>query len=255
MPINGETIFNHLHPDDEKKIKKIMSSILTEEFENITIEYRTKNADNEYRWLSDKWNIIKNEKGIIVGYEGIMRDITDKKILELELKKRFKYSELINKILILATKNDSYQIFSNLMLKEIGEITNVSRTYIFEKIDNQFMNNISEWCNKGIEPQIENLKKVDMNYFPDWIKELKLNNIIKAKDIEKDLPEEVHELLKIQNIKSVLVVPLFVKEELYGFLGFDECINYKEWKELDIELIRTVANIISLLLEKKYVKN
>lgn len=153
IPIQGDKILNNIHSDDFSRIKKIHNTILSEGLENVTIEYRIKNSEDEYKWFSDKWNIIKNDKGIIVGYEGIMRDITDKKLLELELKKRFEYSELINKILILATKNNSYKIFTDLILKELGDFLNVSRTYIFEKIDNQFMTNTFEWCNKGIDPE------------------------------------------------------------------------------------------------------
>jgi glycyl-tRNA synthetase len=41
----------------------------------------------------------------------------------------------------------------------------------------------------------------------------------------RQLGEEEKAILRPQNIKSILVVPLFVNANYYGFIGFDECRN------------------------------
>ena len=51
IPILGEKLINQIHPDDSQRIKKVHNTILSEGLENVEIEYRIKNSDNEYRWL------------------------------------------------------------------------------------------------------------------------------------------------------------------------------------------------------------
>jgi PAS domain S-box-containing protein len=255
IPIQGDKILNNIHKDDFQRIKRLHNTILTDSLQNIEIEYRIKNSENEYRWFSDKWNIIKDEKGNIIGYEGIMRDITDKKNIELELIKKNKYMELINTLLVDSLKTNSFDNFCDNLLKSLGEMTKVSRTYIFTiRKDDLFMDNTHEWCNINIEPQIKNLQNQKLSDFPLWINTLKNNNILKARIIEKDLPEEVHDVLKSQDIKSILVVPLFLNDRLWGFFGLDECLSYKEWSDLEIELMRSLSNIISLAFKLRYNK-
>ena len=77
------------------------------------------------------------------------------------------------------------------------------------------------------------------------------NKIINYKDIE-DIPgEQEKEILRPQNIKSVLVVPLFVNNAFYGFMGFDECRYHRKWLDEDVDILKTTAQIIAKSIETK----
>jgi len=77
------------------------------------------------------------------------------------------------------------------------------------------------------------------------------NKIINYKDIE-DIPGAPEkELLRSQNIKSILVVPLFVNNAFYGFMGFDECLYHRKWLDEDVDILKTTAQIISNAFESK----
>ena len=55
-----------------------------------------------------------------------------------------------------------------LVLRIVGSHYGVSRMYVFENSDDdRYCHNTFEWCGEGVEPQIENLKRVayaDLTY-------------------------------------------------------------------------------------------
>lgn len=162
-----------------------------------------------------------------------------------ELKKRLAYEHLLSQISAMAVNLTDISAFQNKSLKLLGEITGVDRTYIFEYRDDAgTIDNTFEWCAPGVEPQIDNLQKVEQTDFKWWTDILRNEGMIHYKDIKKITEQNVRELLEKQSIVSILVVPLLLKEDLYGFIGFDSCRSQIEYSETDIELIKTVSRIV-----------
>ncbi|NVO01298.1 MAG: PAS domain S-box protein [Bacteroidetes bacterium] len=136
----------------------------------------------------------------------------------------------------------------------LGKHTNVSRVYIFEdEADGLTTNNTFEWCNESISPQIEELQGIPYEAIPSWKKILNENGKVFSTNI-KELPDDLYQILEPQGIKSILVLPLYVKEKFYGFMGFDECVLNKTWEHDEIELLRTISNIISNTFERIIIK-
>ena len=47
------------------------------------------------------------------------------------------------------------------------------------------------------------------------------------------------------------MLPIFVANEFYGFIGFDDCKNRRNWANEDILLLKTAADMIGTYLERK----
>jgi len=54
------------------------------------------------------------------------------------------------------------------------------------------------------------------------------------------------------DVKSTLNVPLFIKGNLYGFMGFDECRYYRKWIDEDVYILTTATQIITRAIENKH---
>lgn len=171
-----------------------------------------------------------------------------------ELKKRLEYEKLISSISQMALQVRKQEEFLSGALRVLGEGTGVSRTYLFEMDPEKgTMSNTFEWTAPGITPQKENLQEIPQDEFSWWVDRLKNRETINYRDIE-DIPDEkTKEILRPQEIKSLLVLPVFLEEDLYGFVGFDECLNYREWSESDVNCLQITARIISdFILLKKF---
>jgi len=139
----------------------------------------------------------------------------------------------------------------NSILKIVGEHTGVSRVYIFENDDTiQITSNTYEWCNEFISPQIELLQNIPYEIIPSWKELLLTNGMIFSENIS-ELPQDVRDVLEPQEIKSILIYPITVEGNFYGFIGFDECKRNKIWEKEELALLKTVSNVLSNSFERR----
>ena len=111
----------------------------------------------------------------------------------------------------------------NFMLKSLGEFTDADRAYVFETSENHTSTNTYEWCAAGVTPQIRNLHDIPFESMPKWIEVFLHGENILIEDLEayrESMPLE-YELLKIQNVSTLIAFPISVHEKLIGFVGVD----------------------------------
>ncbi|MFM7176372.1 MAG: ATP-binding protein [Bacteroidota bacterium] len=194
---------------------------------------------------------VKDEQGRYVGFIAIQKDISYAEKSEEELLYNLRQQELLSEIALDLNKYIEFERSIQLVLEALLHHTQVSRIYIFENVDNGLAcSNTFEVCNTEIEPQINNLKYVPYEVVPYWEVTLREKGIIFSENIS-EFPADVREILEPQEIKSILVYPIYVNGENFGFIGFDECVKYKHWKKSDLELLRAVSGIIGNAYERE----
>lgn len=188
-------------------------------------------------------------------YYMVISDITERKQAELNLQKRLDYEQLLNRISLMAVNNENIEMFLNESLRMMGEILNISRTYIFEyDQQTETMNNTYEWVAPRIGPEIENLQGIPVSSANWHDQMMRSNQPTVYKDIE-DIPDEgTKNILRPQGIKSILIVPLFLEKTYFGFLGFDECNDYRDWPEEDVNLLQSISRLITQVILQQRVK-
>lgn len=111
----------------------------------------------------------------------------------------------------------------NFMLKSLGEFTDADRAYVFETSENHTSTNTYVWCAAGVTPQIRNLHDIPFESMPKWIEVFLHGENILIEDLEayrESMPLE-YELLKVQNVSTLIAFPISVHEKLIGFVGVD----------------------------------
>ena len=234
--------FRLLHPEDGEKLIDLITS--SEQSKLVDIECRIILQTGESKWIHVRWSYHNLNDGTHL-WDGFIIDITDKKVAELELEEsRYRQNTLIKVLQIIQSAEDIGAAI-NEALSEAGKYANVSRSYIFEVCaDGKTVNNTYEWCNEGINPEIENLQNVPKEVMQSWFDAFDRDEYICASNISM-LPPEVFDSLDAQGIKSILVLPLTANGLTYGFIGFDECTHYKIWQRNDVELLISLSQIIS----------
>jgi PAS domain S-box-containing protein/putative nucleotidyltransferase with HDIG domain len=183
-------------------------------------------------------------KSVKVNYERMnhtLRELTDVQYMVSKISKSFMRTQ-INQL--------SETIDESLGL--IGKTVNVDRVYIFMlNEDSTKMSNTYEWCNNGIESAIDMLQDLDVAIFPWSMKHLALDETINIFDIDLMSSDQTaeKEILKLQGIKSLLLVPLQNEGELIGFLGFDSVKENKKW-DSEVSMIKVLAELYALTLNR-----
>ncbi|MFB2923089.1 PAS domain S-box protein [Aerosakkonema funiforme] len=191
-----------------------------------------------------------------VGLICVCRDITQRKQAEALLAKRDRYLtalvEVQRQLLASPVDNETY----NLILSNLGQVCDVSRIYIFENHQDStgrlLTSQRAEWCAEKIEPQIENqgLQNFPLDKLsPNWLGALSKGDIIEGTVTE--FPEPERQILADQGILSILILPLIVNGEFFGFIGFDNCIQARVWEPLEISILSSAATAISIAKESQ----
>ncbi len=132
-------------------------------------------------------------------------------------------------------------------LVALGKATNVDRVYIFENYfhsatGKQRMKQCWEWVAPGITAQINNPLLKNLNYkdyCPRWYERLSQGDSIIG--IIKDFPDNEKKILTPQGIQSIFVMPIQIKNEFWGFIGFDDCHRERQWSEWEQLLLKSAV--------------
>jgi len=141
------------------------------------------------------------------------------------------------------------------VLTILGQTAGVDRSYIFRNIfdDNQLslLHYEYEWNAEGIIPQIDNeeLHHVPWEYFAD-LKDILASGSSFAANTASIENQIMRESLEVQNIKSVLFMPLFSSKKFWGFVGFDDCQTERNWDEVDLVTLKAIASNLGTYLHK-----
>jgi len=195
-------------------------------------------------------------QGRPVGRVWSFRDVSRQKRDERALKKHSEFERLLTGIAARFNAVAAGDIDNEIdrAIAQIGAFTDVDRSYVFRfERGDEFMSNTHEWCAEGVEPQREMLQNLPVSAFPWWLAMLRRGREISLEDIS-DLPPEAaaeRKILEAQSIRSLLVVPMWAKSALIGYLGFDTVRRRRRWPVDTLALIRMVAEIVANALERK----
>jgi PAS domain S-box-containing protein len=143
------------------------------------------------------------------------------------------------------------------ILEELGYADEVSRVYVFENHQHDDGTLVTsqqyEWASPGTAPEIANPNLIEMPWveagFERWMNTLSKGKLIYG--CVADFPESERTLLAAQNIISIMVAPIFIGDHWWGFIGFDDCRSRREWAPVEIEALKTAANIIGAAIQRK----
>ncbi len=142
-----------------------------------------------------------------------------------------------------------------IMLEFLGKTLNGERAYIFEKNQSGGDDNTYEWTAAGVTPEKKNLQNVPPEVCENWYRYFRENKNIVYDDIEKMRDEDPlqYENLKNQNIRSIVVVPLYDDDRATGFYGIDN--PPKQALEQTLNMLRIVGYFISSTIKKRDMMN
>lgn len=242
---------------DEDKPKVLSSLQDYEQTGKFDTEFRIRQANGDIRWIWSRSSPITGENGRILFHSGVAIDITDKKMEEQELTRKVDFEHLLvnlSRRLISSGSEDVDQEIDG-GLKEAGAFLKVDRSYVFLiQPDPATMDNTHEWCAEGITPEKDNLKGLPVSIFPEWMNELQAGNNIFIPEVDA-LPDSwkgEKDILQMQSIQSVVVVPLIVSNQLIGFAGFDAVREQRAWKEYEVSLLRLMGDLMASALQRKW---
>lgn len=202
----------------------------------------------------------RDPDGEIVRSLAVLIDITERKQAEAEIEQREAILGAVRFAAETFLKPSSWSERVSRVLEELGLAADVSRVYIFK---NEYLEDGTvvtkhryEWAAPGITSQLGNpdLAEVPLRAsgFERWEEALSQGDLIHG-DVQTFPPQE-RALLAAQEILSIVVVPIFVEDEWWGFIGFDECEQEKDWPAVEIEALKVAADTLGAAIHQNRVE-
>lgn len=184
--------------------------------------------------------------GTLTGFMAIERDITQTR----------RSSNLLEAVALTSAALLANGLESSVwggILAALGTAANVDRCYLFQihahpLLGTPAMSQTAEWNSGAATAQIQNPQlqnfAFEENGYGRWLPELLAGHVISG--TVGEFPAAEQPMLIAQEIRSLVVVPIFTGEQLTGFMGFDACHEDREWKPWEISILRSAAANIGL---------
>ncbi len=185
------------------------------------------------------------------------RDITQHREMENKIRQRESILEAIAFAADRFLASPDWETHMDEILKTLGQAVDVSRTYIFEVHNGAgheiFASQRFEWCAPGVQPQIMNPRLQNIRLreagYGRWIELLQSGEMISGNIGE--LPEPEKNLLKTQDVQSVVIAPIFIDKKWWGFIGYDDCTSKRSWSTTQLELLKATASLFAKAIETR----
>jgi diguanylate cyclase (GGDEF)-like protein len=179
----------------------------------------------------------------------LLHDVTQRKDTENALTRRESIMSAISLAAGQFLKESSWEHSVPGVLESIGRAANVSRVYVFMNYTSEkgamFTSQCYEWAAPGIKPQIDNPALQHMplrdSGFKRW--DDKLSHSQPITGLVRDFPDSERKLLESQDILSIAILPIFVENQWWGFIGFDDCVQERQWTSTELEALHTASSI------------
>ena len=173
----------------------------------------------------------------------------------LEIEKNLTYkSELLAAMTLCTEKflnsKNLDDIFSDVLVI-MGQATKSHRAYYYK--NNQHENTISQeyrWVfnNSTLTENNEQLQNLPYSFFEELILPLLENKIYEATTSKIANPSLKNKLENV-GVSSLILFPIFIKNNFHGFLGFDDTQVERKWSEDEVNILQTLARNIASSIE------
>jgi len=139
-------------------------------------------------------------------------------------------------------------------LEALGTACAADRAYVFLfDHERETADNTHEWCAAGIAPAIATLQNLPLQTFPWWMKKLRRGETILIPDVRL-LPDEAvaeRAILEQQDVRSVLVLPLYCDGCLGGFVGLDNVRTVGNWDPASRRHVEVASRLIGNMITRE----
>lgn len=216
--------------------------------------------DGSVIWISECARALYNSQGNLVGYEGTVADITQRKQSEIELKRRDTLLQGVAEATSHLLTHPSLEAAIPDVLDIMGQAAGVDRVHLFEnhphpKTGEMAMSLRFEWQRGGIVAQSSHPDWQNLPYSilgvgrEHWYTALSQGQAVKS--IVKNLLDAQQDFLSQRGVLAVLMVPIFVDSYFWGNIGFNQCQAEQEWSAIEESSLVAIAASLGAAIKRQ----
>ncbi len=237
---------DHLHPDDRERVLE-ESRRTNETGDPFSIEYRFLGRDGVV-WVRDEAVVLRDPQGRPKHWQGVLIDVTQTKVVEETLSRRDAVLEATGFAAERFLKSLEWEAELPEVLERLGRASGASRVYVFEnravEDGSLEMALLREWLGDGA-PELDPSAGDGIAYekgYVRWQATLSAGRTIHGRGDDFPAGERVGRLN--EGVRSRVLIPVFVGDAWWGFLGLDDCEREREWPAPEIDALKTATDTL-----------
>jgi signal transduction histidine kinase/ActR/RegA family two-component response regulator/PAS domain-containing protein/HPt (histidine-containing phosphotransfer) domain-containing protein len=222
----------------------------------LDFEYRITTGSGTIRHLHLHRRVETGPGGEVIRAYGMVRDVTAEREFENFLFRRDAISQVVGSFAGKFLRESDWEGGIESALYALAKASDVTRAFIFRTLpgrgDQAGMSLVQEWAAPGIE-SIKNYPDFESAAFsgPSRWRTSMLKHRVVAGHVRTVWSGE-KPLFDHFGAKSIITAPIFVGDEWWGFVGFSEHREERDWQPVEIESLTMVADIFgSAILRRR----
>ncbi len=247
---NTDWRYQHIHPEDRRRIVADISAVIASAQPFWANEYRFLKADSSYAHVFDRGYVVRDDTGKPLRMIGAMMDITERKRVQEQLIRQNLRSQLFADVTLKIRTSLQIDEILQTSVTEVQKLLNADRVLILRVFTDGSITVVKEAVVPGL-PVVYGQNIEDDCFGREYMDKYSQGRISAITDIEQADIQPCHvELLQQFSVKSNLVVPIAMHNQLWGLLIAHQCARPREWNEWETELLQQLADQISIAVSQ-----
>lgn len=240
-------------PEAPINLREYINAFRDGKVNSYQVDLKILTPQGEIKWVCDSSVPILDEKtGEVTGSLGILTDITERKLSEERAKKSAEKKIKLQSALLELSKLTTSDLSAS--LKKITEIS--ADAMQVDRIGIWFFNDeMTELICKDMfilsKKSHEVAEIIKASDYPNYFNEVKKSRLVATSDAKNDFrtKEFSDSYLKLNNISSMMDVPIRMHGKMIGILCHEHVGDIREWLIEEQDFATSVADYISLTIE------
>ncbi len=220
--------------------------------------FRAYQKDQKKIWLLTNARSVKDEKGKLVCYEGSYQDYTLYRQTNQEMHYLTAILRGMAQSIYQLLLTPGYDEAIREMLKIMGMAGNIDRVYVYRNYQHgeKIISNMEyEWVKHDSLKVLNTKATLGIKWkdrVPDVFEKLEKGKV--GQLATNELDGSTQKWLKDQKTRVIMLAPVYVGDDFWGVMGFDNCSNDDKWSNDITQVLKTIASALGHFIQKTKVQ-
>ncbi len=242
--IAGKSDYDLFSEKDAAWLRRQDREVLTRGETRAGVEGPITGSDGKAVWTLSTRTPRRNARGEVIGLSGLIVDITARKRDEERLEQREKLFGIVSKLsrdlIVVADPKEKLST----AFEMLGDVMDVGRVRLYrnaldKKTGQRYFLLSFEWTvmkdASGEKRHRQTMHAGLDRWFAEMARGLPINGPV------RDLPKDERPMLAQEGIESLLLIPIHVRNEFWGFIEFDDFFNVKTFSDTEVSILGMAA--------------
>ncbi len=241
--------WSRIHPDDLTDVEDALRQYLAGERPAYEVEHRLRHKDGSWRWIVARGISVRDGEGRVARIVGAHQDVTERRRAEEEVRRRDAILDAVRFMSERFLSDDlAWPDGALEVLGRLGEATAVSRVYVFENFTGHdgepYARNMNQWSAPGVPESNPDLQVLPYRELGNgrWYELFQRGGTLHTHT--RNLPDDERPGFEEEGTRSFVIVPIFVNDAWWGFVGFDECVEEREFSAPELDALNAAAQTL-----------